>query len=68
VRTHLHRYFNWMPAARDAMAAALGFAGTAAELRDMLRAMEDVGTDEFQLIPTSIDPDEVDRISEILSH
>jgi alkanesulfonate monooxygenase SsuD/methylene tetrahydromethanopterin reductase-like flavin-dependent oxidoreductase (luciferase family) len=66
VRAHLHRYFNWMPDVRDAMAASLGFVGNAQALRDMLKSMEDVGTDEFQLIPTTIDPDEVDRIADIL--
>jgi hypothetical protein len=66
VRTHLHRYFNWMPEARDEMAARLGFAGSAQAFRDMLQSMEDVGTDEFQLIPNTIDPDEVDRIADVL--
>jgi alkanesulfonate monooxygenase SsuD/methylene tetrahydromethanopterin reductase-like flavin-dependent oxidoreductase (luciferase family) len=66
IRTHLLRYFNWMPEAREGMAASCGFAGTATELRQMLAAMRDVGTDELQLIPTTIDPDEVDRIADII--
>jgi alkanesulfonate monooxygenase SsuD/methylene tetrahydromethanopterin reductase-like flavin-dependent oxidoreductase (luciferase family) len=66
VRTHLHRYFNWMPEARDELAAQCGFAGTAQAFRDMLKSMEDIGTDEFQLIPTTIDAGEVDRIADIL--
>ena len=67
LRTHLHRYFNWMPdAARRAMSEQFGFAGDAKALGDMLRGMEAAGADEFQLIPSSIDPAEVDRIAEIL--
>lgn len=55
-----------MPDARDALAKRFGFAGSARALRDLLSAMEDLGTDEFLLLPTAIDPDEVDRIAEIL--
>ena len=67
VRAHLHRYFNWMPDAREAMASRFGFAGTARELCDLLRSMEDAGADELQLIPTTIDPDEDDCVAEIIS-
>ncbi len=66
VHAHLYRYFNWMPELRDQMAAHCGFAGTAQAFRDMLKSMEDIGTHEFQLIPTTIDPDEVSRIADIL--
>ena len=66
VRTHLHRYFNWMPEAREALAAQAGFAGSAQGLRDLLSEMEEAGTDEFQLIPTSIDPSEVDRVADAI--
>ena len=53
---HLRHYMNWLPADLvDAMAPTTGFAGTAAELRDLLRRLEDVGTDEVHLIPTSSD-------------
>ena len=44
---------NWLPPALvDAMAPTTGFAGTAAELRDLLRRLEDIGTDEVHVIPT----------------
>ena len=66
VHAHLHRYFNWMPELREALARNCGFAGDAAGFADMLKAMEDAGADELQLIPTSIDPDEVDRVAEVL--
>jgi alkanesulfonate monooxygenase SsuD/methylene tetrahydromethanopterin reductase-like flavin-dependent oxidoreductase (luciferase family) len=64
---HLHRYFNWMGPAREPMAQKFGFVGHASELRDMLKRMEDLGTDEFLLIPTSLDPDEVSRVADALS-
>jgi len=65
---HLHRYFNWMPdEAREAMARGFGFAGSAQGLRDMLDAMEQAGAHEIQLIPTRIDPEEVDRVAEIVA-
>lgn len=67
MRTHLHRYFNWMPGMRDVMAERGGFTGTAAELRALMQEMKDVGTEEFHLIPTSIDPDEVNRAADALA-
>ena len=33
----------------------------------MLKRKEDLGTDEFLLIPTSLDPDEVSRVADALS-
>jgi alkanesulfonate monooxygenase SsuD/methylene tetrahydromethanopterin reductase-like flavin-dependent oxidoreductase (luciferase family) len=67
VETHLKRYFTWVdPAARDAIAASAGFAGSMQELRDMLKRIEDKGTDEVQLIPTSSDVDQVHRIAEVI--
>ena len=43
---------NWIPPQYvDALAATAGFAGTEAELRDVLRRIEDLGADEVQLIP-----------------
>ncbi len=68
MQTHLQRYFNWLdPASRDGMVAAGGFRGDARALADRLRAFADVGTDELLLIPTTIDPAEVDRASEAIA-
>lgn len=68
VRTHLHRYFNWYPDEEAAqMAEACGFAGTSADLADLLRQLAELGTDEFVFIPTSIDPGEVDRVAEVVA-
>jgi alkanesulfonate monooxygenase SsuD/methylene tetrahydromethanopterin reductase-like flavin-dependent oxidoreductase (luciferase family) len=63
VHRHLRHYMNWIPAEFvDAMAPTTGFAGTEAELRDVLKRFEDAGADEVHLIPTSSDPAEVERV------
>ena len=65
--THLTRYFNWVdPAAREAMVASAGFRGSAQDFRDLVSAIADTGADELLLIPTSIDPDEVDRVADLI--
>ena len=47
------------------MAPTTGFAGTLGDLRDVLRAFEDVGADEVHLIPTGSDVDQVHRVAEV---
>ena len=65
VRRHLRHYMNWIPEQYvDALAAAAGFAGTEAELRDVLRRIEDLGCDEVQLIPTDSAVDQVHRLAD----
>jgi len=67
VRRHLRHYMNWIPAAHvDALAATAGFAGPPGELRDALRRVEDLGADEVQLIPTSSEIAQVERVAELL--
>ncbi|MCB2047357.1 MAG: LLM class flavin-dependent oxidoreductase [Novosphingobium sp.] len=67
VETHLKRYFTWVDeASRDAIAASAGFAGSLQDLRDVLKRIEDKGTDEVQLIPTSSNLDQVKRIADII--
>jgi alkanesulfonate monooxygenase SsuD/methylene tetrahydromethanopterin reductase-like flavin-dependent oxidoreductase (luciferase family) len=64
---HLGRYLNWVdPATREAAQKGAGFAGDAGQLRDLLRRLEDLGADEVHLVPTTGDPDEVDRIVEAI--
>ncbi len=64
---HLGRYLSWLPAAeREQSLKGSGFAGSAAELRDLLRRIEDLGADEVNLVSTRGDPDEVDRLAEAL--
>jgi alkanesulfonate monooxygenase SsuD/methylene tetrahydromethanopterin reductase-like flavin-dependent oxidoreductase (luciferase family) len=64
---HLRHYMSWLPPALvDAMAPTTGFAGTAEELRELLRRFEDIGTDEVHLIPTSTDLAFVHRVAELV--
>ena len=67
VHAHLLHYMNWLPVAIvDPLARQAGFAGTGPELRDLLRRLEDLGTDELHLIPTGKDVDQVHRVAALL--
>jgi alkanesulfonate monooxygenase SsuD/methylene tetrahydromethanopterin reductase-like flavin-dependent oxidoreductase (luciferase family) len=67
VSTHLTRYFNWIdPAAREGMIAHAGFRGSAEAFRDLVSSIAETGANELLLIPTSIDPNEVDRVADAL--
>ena len=68
VHRHLRHYMNWIPVEFvDAMAPTTGFAGTEAELRDLLKRFEDLGADEVHLIPTGSDPAQVERVAALAS-
>jgi alkanesulfonate monooxygenase SsuD/methylene tetrahydromethanopterin reductase-like flavin-dependent oxidoreductase (luciferase family) len=65
---HLRHYMNWIPASFvDALAPTAGFAGTLAELRDLLARFAAIGADEVQLIPTSEDPRQVELVAGLLA-
>jgi alkanesulfonate monooxygenase SsuD/methylene tetrahydromethanopterin reductase-like flavin-dependent oxidoreductase (luciferase family) len=65
VHRHLRRYMNWIPSEYiDAMAPTTGFAGGEDDLVAVLRKFEAVGTDEIQLIPTSSDLDQLQRVAD----
>lgn len=67
VHRHLRHYMNWIPADFvDAMAPTTGFAGTAAQLAEVLRRFEDAGADEVHLIPTGSDVRQVERVAALL--
>ncbi|MGB0101531.1 MAG: LLM class flavin-dependent oxidoreductase [Nocardioides sp.] len=67
VHRHLRHYMNWIPGTYvDALAATAGFAGTAAELGDVLQRIADLGADEVQLIPTGADVQQVHRVADLL--
>jgi hypothetical protein len=58
---------NWIPAEYvDAMAPTTGWAGTEAELVEVLRGFEAIGADEIHLIPTSSDIDQVRRVADVV--
>jgi len=64
VHRHLRHYMSWLPPSLvDAMAPTTGFAGTAGELRDLLRRIEDLGTHEVHVIPTTSDVSFVERVA-----
>ncbi len=68
VHRHLRHYMNWLPVELvDAMAPTTGFAGTEAELRDLLHRFEDSGADEVHLIPTGSDPAQVHRVATVVA-
>ena len=67
VHQHLMHYLNWLPPSLvDPLARVSGFAGTAAELCDLLKRLEDLGTEEVHLIPTGSDARQVHRVAELL--
>ena len=68
VHRHLRHYMNWIPAEYvDAMAPTTGWAGSDDELRGVLRAFADIGTDEVHLIPTSADVEQVRRVADVVT-
>lgn len=67
VHAHLLHYMNWLPVSIvDPLARVSGFAGTPAELRDLVCRLEDLGTDELHLIPTGKDVAQVERVAAAL--
>jgi hypothetical protein len=65
VERHLRHYFNWIePKALEAMLPYTGFSGSEAELVRVLRRFEDLGADEVQLIPTSDDLGQLERVAQ----
>lgn len=67
IHRHLRHYMNWLPVDLvDAMAPTTGFAGTPAQLREVLASFADLGADEVHLIPTDSDADQVHRLADIV--
>ncbi len=67
IHRHLRHYMNWIPADFvDLVAATAGFAGTPAQLREVLDRVADLGADEVQLIPTASSVDQVHRLADLL--
>ncbi len=63
---YLHRYLGFLGADVARTLAAGVHTTTAAALREALRTLADLGTDEVLLVPTTSDPDEVNRVADIL--
>jgi alkanesulfonate monooxygenase SsuD/methylene tetrahydromethanopterin reductase-like flavin-dependent oxidoreductase (luciferase family) len=65
IGVHLREYLDWMPPAfvEDVLPRA-GFAGTIAELADLLGRFEGLGADEVHLLPTSTNVADVAAVAE----
>ena len=63
---YLLRYLNFL-SRDDARKLAPTVTTTSADaLRDAAKMAEDLGCDELILVPTTSDPDDIDRVAEIL--
>jgi len=63
---YLHRYLAFMgPGTAEKLAPSVQTLSAQA-LKDVVRKLADLGTDELSLVPTSADPDEVQRVADIL--
>ena len=63
---YVARYLNFMGPDAAAKIGPTVRAISAQPLRDALREMEDLGCDEVVLVPTTLDPDEVDRTADLI--
>jgi alkanesulfonate monooxygenase SsuD/methylene tetrahydromethanopterin reductase-like flavin-dependent oxidoreductase (luciferase family) len=63
---YLGRYLDFMGPGVAAKIAPSVTSVSAAALRDAARRIQDLGADELILTPTTLDPDEVDRVADIL--
>lgn len=64
---YLDRYLNFMaPSARDSL-KTLCNTTTPQALKDAVKQVQDLGTDELILVPTTVDPDDVNRVADLLA-
>ncbi len=67
MHTYLDRYLSFMaPSARDSL-KTLCTTTTPQALKDAVKRVQDLGTDELILVPTTIDPDDVNRVADLLA-
>lgn len=67
VASYLERYLAFMGADAGRALAPNIRAKSPAALRDALRMCEDLGADEVLLVPTTSDPDEIDRAADVIA-
>lgn len=68
VHRHLRHYMSWLPTSLvDALAPSTGFAGTPAQLREVLDAMAEAGADEVYLVPTSSDRAQLAQAAQLVA-
>jgi len=63
---YLTRYLDFMGTGTAAAMAPLVRTTSPAALRETLKMLADLGTDEVDLVPTTSDPDEVQRVADIV--
>jgi hypothetical protein len=63
---YLLRYLDFLGAGVAAKLLPTVTTTSAAALRDALRRLCDLGADEVVLVPTTLDPDEVDRVADLV--
>jgi alkanesulfonate monooxygenase SsuD/methylene tetrahydromethanopterin reductase-like flavin-dependent oxidoreductase (luciferase family) len=63
---YLHRYLNFMGAEATRNLAPTVTTTSASALVDAARMVRDLGCDELILVPTTSDPEEVDRVADLL--
>jgi alkanesulfonate monooxygenase SsuD/methylene tetrahydromethanopterin reductase-like flavin-dependent oxidoreductase (luciferase family) len=64
---YLTRYLNFMGGGAAAAIAAMVRTASAAALRDALKMLAELGTDEVFLVPTTSDADEVNRVADLIA-
>jgi alkanesulfonate monooxygenase SsuD/methylene tetrahydromethanopterin reductase-like flavin-dependent oxidoreductase (luciferase family) len=64
--TYLQRYLNFMGSEAARTLAPTVRTTSAGALRDALRMLADLGTDEVELVPTTADVDDVHRVADII--
>jgi hypothetical protein len=63
---YLGRYLDFMgPGVAEKLAPTVNVTSARA-LRDAVRQIAELGTDELMLVPTTSDPGEVDRVADLL--
>jgi ABC-type Zn uptake system ZnuABC Zn-binding protein ZnuA len=64
--TYLHRYLRFLgPGVAEALAPTVTTTSAQA-LADVVRQLTDCGADELSLVPTTADPDEIDRVADAI--
>ena len=66
LHAYAHRYLAIFGDEMATLMADLCTASSAAGCREAIDRLEDAGCDELLLVPTTADPDEVDRIADIV--
>ena len=64
--TYLKRYLAFMGDDTAASLVPLVKTDSVAALHDAISMLEDIGVDELLLVPTTSDPDEVDRVADLI--